>query len=253
LEDGRREVLDIKMENSESAAAWEAYFRSMIARGFKMPNAFIGDGGNGLWAAVKNLFPEAGTMLCLLHSYRDAKKYVGRKSRNQLHDLMHDIFACETMDDAKNAMNTFAIKFSAKSPKAVKTILGRAKKLLSFYNYPKEHWKHICTSNLIESLFSVVRIRIDLTRGMSVKNNMEAYICAICADAQKHFSVFSSPEMLSLLAHGVKFKDGLPQPRCSVPDLTAASLPGPPETALTGNDSWLPPPVEAIGIESPSA
>ena len=127
---------------------------------------FIGDGGLGLWAAVDEVYPEARHQLCWCHKMLNVLDKLPQRVQPAAKPLLRDIYAAPTRSEAEARIRRFADHFEQDYPRAVASLLDHQDALLTYYDFPREHWKSLRTSNPIESIFDPVRLRTRATRRM---------------------------------------------------------------------------------------
>jgi transposase-like protein len=187
--EGRKEILRIERVESESMENWLKIFECLKSRGLNAPEAIVGDGGKGLWAAAKIAFPESKKVLCWVHTMRNVIKY-GPKNKEILRGVINDakkIYNAENKDEALVAFNTFKDKYKKRYVKSVKCIEDNLDSLLTFFDFPKEEQKYLKTSNPIESIFSVLKLRTVRFRGSCNAQNLLQAITALAITTNKKF------------------------------------------------------------------
>jgi transposase-like protein len=173
-EGGIKEVLRLMVTKSESKEEWVGVFNLMKKQGLNEPEAIIGDGGKGLWAAVDEVFKNTKKLQCWVHKCRDIMSYLPKKNKKQMKimALVKNIYNSPNLEEALKMFNIFKNKIIHRYPKAVKTIEDNLDYLLGFYHFPVEYHKYLRTSNMIESLFSVIRHRTNRFRGCCNQKNL---------------------------------------------------------------------------------
>jgi uncharacterized membrane protein HdeD (DUF308 family) len=163
---GRKELLAMTDGFRESTQSWREVLLDLKRRGLNQdPKLAIGDGALGFWTALREVFPTTREQRCWVHKtinvLNDLPKSVQTKAKAHL----HDIWQAETRAKASAAFDFFVEAYGAKWDKAVAKLVKDRDALLTFYDFPAEHWKHIRTSNPIESTFATVRHRTRRTKG----------------------------------------------------------------------------------------
>ena len=110
---------------------------------------------------------------------------------------------------AKQAIEVFARDYGTKWPKAVANITGDAEELLTFFDFPAEHWGHLKTSNPIESTFSTVRLRTRVTKGPGSKAAGLAMAFKLLEAAQERWRAVNGPHLVALVRAGAHFDKGV--------------------------------------------
>jgi transposase-like protein len=163
--DGKKELVALSDGYRESTESWAELLRDLKKRGMKAPELAVGDGALGFWAAIRDVFPETRSQRDWVHKSRNVLNSMPKSVHSRAKGAIKEITCAENKKEAENAIEAFAAEFSAKWPKAVSKISGEKEALLAFYDYPAEHWRHLRTSNPIESVFAPVRARTDITKG----------------------------------------------------------------------------------------
>jgi hypothetical protein len=168
---GTKYVLDNYIAKSESTEDWLNFFAVLSERGFQAPNAVIADGAKGIGAAVKKAFPEASLCHCWVHKCRDIIRLLPKN-----HEIMQEvlghlklIYNATCIYKARVAYKNFVELYERRYPKVVNSLKGQIDGLLTFYNFDPNLQTYLKTSNIVESLFSIVRSRIDRFRGACKK------------------------------------------------------------------------------------
>jgi putative transposase len=119
-----------------------------------------------------------------------------------------EITCAENEIEASIAIEVFASEFEAKWPKAVSKITSEKEALLAFYDYPAEHWRHLRTTNPIESTFAPVRARADLTKGSGSREAGLAMIYKLMEAAEGRWRKLTGSHLVALVGAGAKFVQG---------------------------------------------
>ncbi|SUZ33522.1 hypothetical protein ROE7235_03293 [Roseibaca ekhonensis] len=122
---------------------------------------------------------------------------------------LHDIWQAETKAEANDAFDFFVATYGVKWDKAVAKLVKDRDALLTFYDYPAEHWKHIRSSNPIESTFATVRHRTKRTKGCLSRKTGLAMAFKLMMSAQKKWRKLDGRNRLPEIIQGVEFRDGL--------------------------------------------
>lgn len=209
-EDGRKELLAIADGYRESEEGWKAILLGLKGRGLKMPPKLaVGDGGLGFWAALRKVFPATSEQRCWVHKTANVLNYLPKKHQKQAKGMLHDIWMASAKADAERAFDIFIETWSAKYPKAAHCLEKDRDVLLTFYDYPAEHWGHIRTTNPIESTFATVRLRTRRTKGSGSSAACLAMVFKLVMLASESWRALNGSDMLSKIISGVQFKDGI--------------------------------------------
>ena len=124
---------------------------------------------------------------------------------------LQDIWMAETQSDAESAFDFFIQAYGAKYDKAVECLARDRDRLLSFYDFPAEHWKHIRSTNPIESSFATVRLRTTKTKGCLSRKTALAMVFKLLLSANRKWRKLDGSNHLAEVIQGVTFKDRIKQ------------------------------------------
>ena len=208
-EDGTKELLAVEDGYRESADSWAGVFRDMKRRGLNCPKLVVGDGALGAWAALRDVFPEAGEQRCWVHKTANVLDCLPKRLQPKAKELLHEIVEAPTRSDACKALEVFREKFGAKYPRALAKLDKDWKPLTAFYHFPAEHWRHLRTTNPIESSFATVKLRTRVTKGAGSKTAAVAMAYKLLITAQERWRRFNGHELIADVLDGATFKDGV--------------------------------------------
>lgn len=205
---GHKHVLAVESGARESKIAWGNVLRSLKQRGLGSPQLFVGDGHLGIWAALRDVYPEADQARCWNHKILNVLDQLPKRVQHRAEALVRQIPQAETLGAANRLRKRFADEFGAEFPKAAATLERDWERMVTFYRYPKEHWVHLRTSNVVESPFAAVRLRTNAAKRYKKVTNATAAIWKLLMVAEKSFRKLHGYELLAKVAEGVEFKDG---------------------------------------------
>jgi transposase-like protein len=208
-EDGAKELLAVEDGYRESTESWAGVFRDLKRRGLNEPKLVVGDGALGAWAALRDVFPGASEQRCWFHAAGNVIDALPKRLQPRAKGLLSEIIEAPTRKDAKHALGVFREEYGAKYPKALAKLDRDWKALTAFYDYPAEHWRHLRTTNPIESSFATVRLRTRVTKGAGSKTAALAMAYKLLESAQERWRRFNGHELVTDVLDGVKFKDGI--------------------------------------------
>jgi hypothetical protein len=145
---------------------------SLRSRGLASPKLAAGDGAMGFWTALEEIFPTTRQQRCWMHKTGNVLNYLPKRTQPKAKKMLHDIWQAETREDAHASFDLFIGTFEAKYPKATECLLKDRDELLTFYDFPAQHWQSIRTSNPIESAFATIRHRTKRTKGCLSRDGM---------------------------------------------------------------------------------
>ena len=202
-EDGEKELLAV--EDGKSVGV----FRDMKRRGLNEPKLVVGDGALGAWAALRDVYPEAGEQRCWFHASGNVIDCLPKRLHSRAKGLLSEIIDAPTRKDSMLALEVFREEYGAKYPKALAKLDRDWAQLTAFYDYPAEHWRHLRTTNPIESAFATVRLRTRVTKGAGSKTAALAMAYKLLATAQERWRRFNGHHLVADVLDGAKFKDGI--------------------------------------------
>jgi putative transposase len=168
-EDGCKELLAVEDGYRESEDSWSAVLRDLRDRGLGEPKLVTGDGALGAWAALRTVFPGASEQRCWVHKTANVLDALPKRLQSRAKTLLHEMAEAPSRADARAALEKFRGEYDAKYPKAVSKLDKDWEQLTAFYAFPAEHWRHLRTTNPIESSFATVKLRTKVTKGAGSK------------------------------------------------------------------------------------
>jgi putative transposase len=208
--DGRKELLAIEDGFRESTQSWrELLLRLRDENGLATaPALATGDGALGFWKALHEVWPTTRQQRCWVHKTANILNALPKSVHGKAKKDLHAIYEAENRTDAEAAFDGFTSKYSAKYDKAVDCLAKDRAALLTFYDFPAEHWKHVRSSNPIESTFATVRLRTDKTKGCLSRETALAMVFKLAKSAERHWRRLDGTNRLGQLIGGVRFRDG---------------------------------------------
>ncbi|SLN19345.1 Transposase, Mutator family [Pseudoruegeria aquimaris] len=209
---GRKEVLGLTDGYRESTQSWRELLLDLKRRGMAhAPDLAIGDGALGFWAALREVFGSAREQRCWVHKTGNVLNAMPKSVQAKAKGHLHDIWQAETKTEAEAAFDFFVETYGVKYDKAVAKLVKDRDVLLAFYDFPAEHWKHIRTSNPIESTFANVRHRTGKTKGCLSRKTGLAMAFKLMMSAQARWRKLDGANRMPEIVQGVEFKDGIKQ------------------------------------------
>jgi transposase-like protein len=207
--DGTKELVAVADGERESTQSWAEVLRGLRRRGMRAPVLAVGDGALGLWAALRDVFPETRHQRDWVHKAANVLAGLPAAVQAEARKAMAETRDAPDRAHAKQAIEIFARDDDVKWPKAVAKITDDAEELLCFYDFPAEHWLHLKTSNPIESTFSSVRLRTRVTKGPGSKAAGLAMAFKLLKAAQDRWRAVNGPHLVALVRAGARFDKGL--------------------------------------------
>jgi len=207
--DGTKELIAVEDGYRESAESWLFVLRDLKARGMQAPVVAVGDGALGFWAAVREVWPETREQRDWVHKLGNVLDKLPKRLRPKAKEALHEIMYAETRAGAEEALNAFSATYEAKYAKAVESLRRDEQMLLTFFDFPAEHWKHLRTSNIVESPFATVRLRQRVTKGPGSRNKGLTMAYKLLDMSQKCWRRLNGHHLLPLVRAGATFVDGV--------------------------------------------
>jgi len=188
LDDGRKVVLAVQPGHRESATSWGDLLRDLKERGLATPCLVIGDGHLGIWSALREVYPGADEQRCWNHRIVNVLDKVPVKHQPAAKKLLSEVMYAPSREECEKAKARFRRWCAERDPAAAADILDRDwERLVAYYRYPPEHWKHLRTTNPIESAFATLRLRTDAAKRFKKVANATAAIWKLLLIAEKSF------------------------------------------------------------------
>ena len=163
----------------------------------------------GLWAAMEEEFPQARQQRCWVHKTANVLDRLPKKLQAAAKRLIHQMYMAPTKADALGAYAEFLALYGAKYPKACQCLTKDEDVLFTFYDFPAEHWRHIRTTNPIESTFATVRHRSRQTKGCGSRAATLGMVFNLAREAEKSWRKLNGYELIEKVIRGVRFADGM--------------------------------------------
>lgn len=205
--DGSKGYLALEPGYRESKESWGEVLRQLKKRGLKTARLFVGDGNLGLWAGVGEVYPQAQEQLCWNHKMLNVMDAVSKKEQGEVKRHLNAMMYAESREESLKERKKFEQAFRH-NPKAVKTVVENWDRLTAYYDFPREHWKHLRTSNVVESPFSRVRLRTEASRRFKSQVNATCLIWKTMMVAEMSFRKLDAPELVAKVVDGTRYEDG---------------------------------------------
>ena len=210
LRDGRKVVVAVESGQRESTESWSAILRDLKQRGLNCPQLVIGDGHLGIWGALANVYAQAREQRCWNHRIVNVLDKVPPKDQATAKQMVTAIPYAETKEAAERKKRVFQEWCAKKGYAAAGQLLDRDwERMTTFYGFPKEHWKHLRTTNVVESPFATVRLRTTAAKRYKKVPNATAVIWKTLLVAEKSFRKLNAPELLAEVAAGAAYLNGV--------------------------------------------
>jgi putative transposase len=208
--EGKKELIGFQSGYRESAQSWRELLADLKARGLNVPPELaIGDGALGFWKALEEEFGATRQQRCWVHKTANVLNKLPKSVQPKAKVDLKEIWMAEGRADAEKAFDRFLAKYEAKYDKAAACLAKDRETLLAFYGFPAEHWKHIRTSNPIESTFATVRHRTARSKGCLSHETGMIMVFKLILAAQSSWRLLNGQNQLPKVITGVKFADGI--------------------------------------------
>jgi putative transposase len=211
LTDGRKVVLAVESGQRESKASWGAVLRDLRARGLQPWRCTIADGHLGIWAALAEQQPTAAEQRCWNHRITNVLDAMPTKHQTQARTLLCAMPYAESQTACEELRAHFVQRYRPLAPKAVERLLADWERLVTFYQFPREHWRHLRTTNVVESPFAAVRLRTTAAKRFKKVDSATAIIWKVLQIAETTFRRLNAPELLPAVYAGARYVDGVKQ------------------------------------------
>ncbi len=209
LSNGQKVLLACEAGERESKEAWARILRDLKARRLRFPALTCADGHLGIWAALGELHPQGGEQRCWNHKILNVLDHFARAEQAEAARLLKAMMYAPSRRACERARETFSLRYRKTHPKACATLERDWTRMVSFFDYPKAHWVHLRTTNIVESPFNVVRLRTDAARRFKKVENAEAMVWKLLTGAERSWRRLNAPGLLKAVYEGQRFKDGV--------------------------------------------
>jgi putative transposase len=206
---GEKVVLACEAGERESKQSWLSVLRDLKARGLKLPRLTVADGHLGIWAALGELHPAGAEQRCWNHKIVNVLNALPKKEQAEAGERLSAMMYAKSRSACERKRDEFILRFKKTDPKACATLTRDWERLVSFFDYPQEHWIHLRTTNIVESPFNAVRLRTDASRRFKKVESAEAMIWKLLLVAQKSWRALNAPRLMRDVYEGKPFKDGI--------------------------------------------
>ena len=208
-QDGQKELIAVADGFRESEQSWLQLLRDCQQRGMVIdPKLAVADGALGFWKALPQVFPTTREQRCWVHKTANVLDKMSQRVQTKAKSMLHAIGMAPTRADGHKAFDAFAEMFQAKYPAAVACLQKDREVLLTFYDFPAEHWMHIRTTNPIESTFATVRLRHRKTKGSGSRLACLTMVFKLMESASKTWRALNGSALVTDVIAGVQFTDG---------------------------------------------
>ena len=208
-ERGQKQFLAIDDGIRESTQSWREVLLNLKSRGMRAPQLAIGDGAMGFWSALDEIYPDTRHQRCWMHKSMNVLNCLPKSLQPKAKQSLQDIWQAPTKAQAESAFTTFIQTYEPKYPKATQCLEKDHPELMSFYDFPAQHWQSLRTTNPIESTFGTIRHRTKRSKGCLTRDGMLHMMYKLGQCAQKNWRRLRGFNYLAKVIDGIKFIDGI--------------------------------------------
>lgn len=208
--EGKKELVALEDGFRESELSWRGVLSDLKRRGLEEgAELAIGDGALGFWKALEQIYPETRWQRCWVHKTANVLNKLPKSLQSKAKQQLHEIWMAPGREEADKSFDYFIEIYERKYPKAVECLRKDREVLLTFYDFPAEHWRHIRTTNPIESTFATVRLRTNKVRSCFSSQTVVTMALQLCRCAERRWQTINGVNQLSKIMEGKKFIDGM--------------------------------------------
>ena len=208
--DGKQELIAIQDGHRESEQSWQELLLDVQARGLVIePKLAIGDGALGFWKAVRPIWSATAEQRCWVHKTANVLDKRPKSVQPKAKEMRHEIYLAPSRAEAEKAFDLFLRTYEAKYAKATECLGKDRQELLAFYDFPAEHWLHLRTTNVLESVFATVRLRTEKTKGSGTRVACLTMVFKLMQSASRHGRALNGSGLLGEVIKGTVFVDGI--------------------------------------------
>ena len=208
--DGKKELLGLGLGYRESTESWATVLRDLRDRGMERPVLVIGDGALGIWAALREVWPQSRRQRCWNHKICNVLDQLPKRLWGQIRTDLRQAIASSTRAGCRQRLEEIADALrAAGQDRAADTLLRDLDDFLTFYDFPKEHWVHLRTTNPIESIFAGVRLRTDVTKRLPNRENARYLVFKVIERLSQNWMGITAGSLCRLVLEGHRFVDGV--------------------------------------------
>jgi transposase-like protein len=207
--EGKKELVAVHDGERESELSWREVLNDLKRRGLaRPPELAVGDGALGFWSALEKVWPSTRQQRCWVHKTANVLNKLPKSVHPSAKSLIHEIYMAPTEKDARKAFHQFKDNYEAKYPKAWGCLKTDEDQLFTFYAFPSDHWRHLRTTNPIESTFATVRHRTRKTKGCGTRTATLSMVFKLAMEAEKHWRRLNRSQLILEVIQGTTFIDG---------------------------------------------
>ena len=206
--EGRKQLLTLLPGQRESTEQWLEVLRDLKQRGVLWIGLAVADGIAGFWRALSEAFPVTKRQRCWVHMMRNVLDKLPRAKQPLARKQLDGIYNAETRAEALARIRRFAKRYR-EYPPAVKCLVENRGDLLSYFSFPQEHWRHLKTTNPVESPFSAVKSRVRRAKRMMKHWSALGLVFKLLEDQQTRWHRLNAPAQVAAVIAGARYRDGI--------------------------------------------
>lgn len=194
---GAKEILAIVEGYRESMESWREVFRSLKKRGAKFLGLVIADGMDGVWKALREVYPRSQEQRCWVHKMRNVIDKVPQHAEDEIRERLRAMYHARSRKEALQLKAEFAGDYQLRYPKAVASLEEAGARLFSYFDFPKPHWKSIKSTNVIESMFAAVKLRTDAARRIPKRESATYLVFKVLSAVECRFNRIQAHKLVA--------------------------------------------------------
>jgi putative transposase len=207
---GEKVLLAVESGQRESTESWAAVLRDLKRRGMGTPRLWVADGHLGIWSALAQICPDTAEQRCWNHKIINVLDQVPLKKQGPIKQWLRKMMNAESREKCEEHRDKCIKQYKRLYPKAMAALERDWERMVTFFDFPVEHWIHLRTTNVVESPFAAVRLRTNAGKRYKRVENATALIWKLLTVAEKTFRRLNAPHLLAAVAAGAKYVNGKP-------------------------------------------
>ena len=183
--EGRRQVLGVELSNRESSSSWKEFLKGLKTRGLNGVEFVVSDDHAGLKRAVRELLPEAVWQRCYVHFLRNALDYLPRKADDDCRQELRWLYDRRNLKEAQQDLQAWLKRWEKRYAKLTDWVEENIGETLNFYRLPRQHHKHLKSTNMLERLNEEVKRRTRVVRIFPNPASCLRLVRALCAETHE--------------------------------------------------------------------
>jgi transposase-like protein len=209
--DGRKHLVACESGYRESVESWSEVLRDLVRRGLVLGKLTVADGNLGIWGALREQHPRGREQRCWNHKITNVLDALPKKEQPRAREMLRAMAYAQSRDECERKRREFIDCYEKDYPKAAEKLGRDWDRMVTFYDFPKEHWPHLRTTNIVESPFAAIRLRTDAAKRFKRVDNATALIWKLIMVGERSWRRLKGAHLLPDVYEGKKFVDGLPE------------------------------------------